>query len=140
MLTRRIITALTLAAFVSATPGCAGRVTLPVDTDFTKKPSVNRAHDPVQIAGYTTADSGKQDWKGWVRATSIDSLEFFRGAPSGRQTGNRPESFRLARAEVVSLEMIEQGDNTTALVIGLVAASVAMTAIVIAVSEDETNY
>jgi hypothetical protein len=111
---RRAPRVLVLIALLTLSLGCSSYRTLPVDTDFTKMPSINAADKPVRITAFTDADGTDQEWKGYVWASATDSLEFYKGSASGER---KSEWFRVARADVASLEMVESTDPTTGIVV-----------------------
>jgi hypothetical protein len=134
MRTRRAISILVLATFLPLATGCSARRTTYIrDDPVTDETTAKLARgDEIWVAGYTTRSDGFHPWNGDVVATGRDSLEF---RPSRRESDRwyQPAAspFRLARTEVVSLEVETPDGGRT---VALVAVMVGTLAIVMVVA------
>jgi hypothetical protein len=86
--------------------------------------------EPVEIDGYTRPDDGFREWRGYVQTVPPDSLQF-----TPKREYEKPAtdpSFRLARADVVSIAAREySGGKTTGLVVGMLLVVGAIAAVII---------
>lgn len=122
---RSLISVVSLLAFLPVAAGCANHTTSFIQDDLVTDETTAKLADgdEVWISGYTTRIGGYHRWRGHVSYVGADSLEFLRSDPttnSSRETeGAR---FRLARADVISLEVATSDDvATTALLMSSVA-------------------
>ena len=130
---RRSISILILLAFLPCGLGCSTSRTLLVAEDDPAGSETGtsfKAGEPIEITGYTRPDDGFRAWRGYVQAAPPDSLLFTQPVESRRR--GTATSFRLAMADVVSIDSSEFSPGKTAvLTIGVVAAiAIAVTAIV----------
>jgi hypothetical protein len=118
----RAINILTLAAFLPLAVGCSTQKAVTPETD----PAVPAEVTPdeafllssqVRIEGYTTNSDGFREWQGFVQAAAPDSLEFFEQTRSANAPPIAGSSFRLQRADVVSLRVPPPDDNAVAIVV-----------------------
>ncbi|RKZ16695.1 hypothetical protein DRQ53_05620 [bacterium] len=123
MQTRRLLTLLTLIAFLPLALGCSNRYSVTAESDPAESTAAAtlQAGESVNISGYTRPSDGYRDWSGQVRLAAVDSLEFVRQA-----TDADPASrFVLSAAEVSSLSVVEPNNTGTTL---LVTASILVVA------------
>jgi len=121
------IALITLVAFLPVATGCSSTRTMTLAGPLEDADAVR------DIAGYTDRDGVRHDWKGQVRFAGADSLEFTKPGGDPFAHGPRPEvTLRLARADVVSLEVLEPDATATAMVVLLVFAAVVSAVLVVA--------
>lgn len=134
MRTRAAVSVLTLAAFLPLATGCSSYRTSYVQNDMVTDQTTARLAEGegVQISGYTTRTDGFHRWKGAVSEAGADSLEF-RICDRRPYEWRKPDEppFRLARADVISLE-VQTPDGAKTL--GLVGVVVGVLAIGMVVS------
>jgi hypothetical protein len=131
---RSAISILVLLAFLPVAVGCSAQRTSYIRDDPVTDETTARlaAGQEVWVSGYTTRTGGFQRWRGEVVAAGPDSLEFQpsnRESNTWREPGAQP--FRLARADVVSLEVETVDGGKT---VALVALAVGALAIVMVVA------
>lgn len=133
MRTRSAISLLTLIAFLPLAAGCSTSRTSYVQDDVVTDETTAKlaSGERVWITGYTTRIDGHHRWKGHVATAGSDSLEF---EPRSRESDSwrSPEApaFRIARTDVVSLEVETADGPRTA---GVVALAVAIGAIALTI-------
>jgi hypothetical protein len=96
---RRLITSLTLIAFLPLAIGCSTSTTSVVDLNSDPETSQPIAQledgEPLRISGYTRVSDGYRDFRGFVHLASPDSVQFLKD-PDG-------STFELSRADIVSV-------------------------------------
>jgi hypothetical protein len=137
---RRLITAITLIAFLPLSTGCSKSRTVGVSDEPTGSSSSSRLHagESVAISGYTRADDGFRAWDGRVRLAHPDSLEFEATTPSGEPVSR----FVLHASEVTSIRAVETDKVATTILVAtsLLAIGGAVVAATFAAAMDDFGY
>ena len=126
MRSRAFVSVLTLVTFLPIAVGCSSghSYTLADDPVTREVTATLRSGDPVRISGFTTLTDGPREWRGVVSLVEADSLEFAPRVLASQTSAAKAESFRLAREEVVSLEVIQADGTKTVATAALVLVGV----------------
>lgn len=141
MRTQRLITAMTLIAFLPIAAGCSTTRTYEVGTDPSASGAVQMllAGETLEIAGYTRASDGHRKFRGHVRLITQDTLEFIPGNSSSKPDDNA--TFTLACNDVTSVDVLipDVGRTRFATTVTLLAVGAAVTGVAIAAAIDSGN-
>ena len=139
MQNRRLITPLTLIAFLPFAAACSTTRTVPVGSDPAPSTAVLelQAGELVEISGYARVSDGYRDWNGHVRMAAPDSLEFVPRSSSTKSASEAAVRFRLPFGEVASLSVATPDWAATRVVtvVTVLVVGAAITATVIASSD-----
>jgi len=104
---RRVISLVTLLAFLPLATGCASHKVIPLDSDPDPAADPLEAGKAIAITAYTTHAEGTQSWHGTVQAAPPDSLQFSKKVTSGNASAVETSTLTLtlARADVKSLSV-----------------------------------
>jgi hypothetical protein len=102
---RRVISLVTLLAFLPLATGCSSHKAIPLDSDPDPAADPLEAGKAIAITGYTTHAEGTQSWHGTVQAAPPDSLQFSKKVTSGNASALETSTLTLARADVKSLSV-----------------------------------
>jgi len=133
MSNRRLLSALTLVAFLPLAIGCSSTRTTSMQDDASEAERMLGSGKPVDVSAVIDRTGKRHEWEGTVRLVSPDVLEFSREA----YTGQPAKTVRLARQDVQAFESTHfSGGKTTLLVVGTLAAFIAVEMVWIASSLD----
>jgi len=133
MQTRSAISLFTLIAFLPWATGCSTARTSYVQDDVVSDRTTSKlaSGDQVWISGYTTSFDGFHRWSGHVSAAGTDSLEFAkRDRESDHWRTPKEPPFRIARADVISVEVETPDGGKTVALAALVVGVLAITMVV----------
>jgi hypothetical protein len=135
---RRLITAMTLVAFLPLAAGCSNTRTVPIGSDPSAAEAVAefQAGESLEISGFARASDGYRDWDGQVRMVAPDSLEFI---PEPHSTKPASDArFRLPCEEVTSLSVVvpDWAATRVATVVTVLVVGAAITTAILVSSEN----
>jgi hypothetical protein len=134
MQTRRLITIMTLIAFLPLAVGCSATRTVALDSDPASADVISKLQsgEPVKILGYTRASGGYRRWDGHARVATADSLEFGPGPSNTKSSAAGAPGFRLPIEDVISVDVAEPdaGATTAVVVLVVLAAGAVVLAVV----------
>ena len=121
MTARRLISLLTLTAFLPLAVGCSSQKVIPLDSDPESDTDPLAKGKAIAISGYTTTANGYQSWNGAVQTAPPDSLQFSRAITSGNAAPVEESTLTIARTDVNSLSVTDMHwGRTVALAFGAV--------------------
>lgn len=126
---RRCVSLVVLVTFLPLALGCSSSRTVAIGQD---PDSLLERSDEQRIVGYTTADGEHHSWLGLIESVAGDSLRFTPAPLSGIPEEEWPPPFRMARADVRSVDIGDDSGAFVALLVisGVLLAVVAVSALV----------
>lgn len=133
MQTRRLITVLTLIAFLPVAAGCSRTRAVTLDSDPASADALSqlRSGEPVKISGYTRASGGYRKWDGHAQMATADSLEFVPVSSETKPSAVGASQFRLPVDDVISVDVAEHDSEATTVVVILSVLAVGAVALAV---------